>query len=95
MYVCGYKNIYNNIYCLFFEYLINIDKNLVTFKYYLNVTKFYYILVKELTFFSERKTNIGLFNLYSNLLIMLNFSSKNLILNKILTKNMKLVSNNL
>lgn len=65
MYVYDYRYIYNNLYCLFCEYLVFIDKNLLLFGYYTKIAKIYYIIIKELNFFSEQKTNTGLFNLHS------------------------------
>lgn len=94
MYVSGSKNVYKNIFCLFFDYLSCIDKNLLSFGFYTKIAKIYYIIIKELTFFSEQKTNIGLFNLHNNLLISCYFNGKTSV-NKMLPKNMKLISNNL
>lgn len=95
MYVYGSKHVYYNLYTLFFDYLVCIDKNLLNLGFFTGIAKIYYIIIKELTYFSEQKTNIGLFNLNNSLLVSCHLSSKNQNINKLLPKNMKLIINNL
>ena len=93
MYVNNYREIYNNLFNLFSEYLISIDRSFLMFGFYTSLAKIYYIIIKELNTFSERKTNIGLFNLKSNLLILINIDSKLESINRMLPKNMKIDCN--
>jgi len=63
MYVYSPRCIYNNIFLLYIEYLSFIDDSFIYAKFLTKTAKIYSIIIKELNFFSEKKTNMGLFNL--------------------------------
>jgi len=67
-----------------------IDRSFILFGFFTQLAKIYYILIKDLNYFSERKTNIGLFNLYVGLLVSVYINGKFVSVNKMLPKNMKL-----
>lgn len=90
MYVYNPRQIYNNIYLLFSEYLSFIDKSFINLGFLINLAKIYSIIIKDLNFFSEKKTNIGLFNLYTPLFVSLYLNSNFALTNKMLLINMKL-----
>lgn len=87
--------IYDNIYLLFDEYLINIDRNAITSGYQTKLSKIYNIIIKDLNTFSDRKTNIGLFNLSTNLILTFYLNGLNSISNKMVPRNAKLMFNRL
>jgi len=95
MYIVHPMIVYENTHLVFDEYLINIDRNAIVSGFYTKSAKIYYIILKDLNSFPERKTNIGLFNLSTNLLITLYLSNSSAVINKLLPKNAKLIFNRL
>lgn len=67
-----------------------IDK--IYFKYgiFSNKLNILYIVLKDLTIFSEKKTNMGLFNLEDSLNLHLYFSGGDISSSKLLLKNYKI-----
>lgn len=63
MYVYNPRCVYNNIFLLYIEYLSFIDDSFIYSKFLTKTAKIYSLIIKELNFFSEKKTNMGLFNL--------------------------------
>lgn len=91
MLIIGNRYVYNNLFLFFNEYVSNIDRNSITSGYYSKNVAIYYILVKDLNSFSERKTNLGLFNLSSSLSVYIHLHDNNSYASScILPPNMKL-----
>jgi len=93
MYVFGGRHVYNNLYYLFSEYLYDMDPNYLMFGYYTNIAMIYYVVIKDLNLFSERKTNSGLFNIKTKLIVSIYIKGHNGLVNKMLPKNMKFIEN--
>jgi len=87
--------IYDNTYLLFDEYLVNIDRNAITSGYQTKLSKIYYIIIKDLNTFSDRKTNIGLFNLSTHLILTFYLNGLESSINRMIPRNAKLTFNRL
>jgi len=61
------KDIYSLLFFFFNNILLKIDKTLYKNGYYSKNLNIYYYIIKDMNLFSEIKTNLGLFNLKSNL----------------------------
>lgn len=72
--VLSKKEIFHSLFFLINDIFSYIDQNLLSSGIYSKSMNVYYIVLKDLNIFSERKTNLGLFNLNStlNLNIFLN-----------------------
>lgn len=83
------KDIYPILFYYLNDFLNVIDK--IYFRYGIYSSKFniLYIVLKDLTSFSERKTNYGLFNLEDSLNLHLYFSGGDLNSSKLIIKNLK------
>jgi hypothetical protein len=67
-----------------------LDKNYIftgIFSYKLNIL---YLIIKNLHIFSDKKTNLGLFNLYNPLSLHIFFKGGNINSSKIILKNLKI-----
>lgn len=86
------RNLYNNLYKFVNEYIYFIDKNYLIYQYMTKNCSIYKIIVKDLNFFSDRKTNIGLFNLHENLIIDIYIDNNYILMNKLCMQNTKILS---
>lgn len=84
------KEIYNILFFYLNDFLSVLDK--VYFKYGVYSTKLnlLYIVLNDLTIFSEKKTNMGLFNLEDSLNLHIYFSGGDIKSSKLILKNMKI-----
>lgn len=83
MCVTKVNEIYSNLYTLFNEYICSMDYSHIVFNSYKKMQNISYTLITDLNYFSEKKTNLGLFNLEGDLLLRIYFSQENSIINKI------------
>lgn len=95
MYVYGNRNVYNNLYYLFSQYIANMDQNYLSLGYYTKIAMIYYIIIKDLNFFSERKTNIGLFHLRTKLIVSIYITGHSYLINNMLPRNLKFIEDSL
>lgn len=84
------KDIYFILFYYLNDFLSLIDKIYFKFGIFSKKLNILYIVLKDLTIFSEKKTNMGLFNLENSLNLHLYFSGGNINSSKLLLKNFKL-----
>ena len=84
------KEVYSILFYYINDFLNSIDK--IYFKYgiYSKKSNILYIVLKDLTVFIEKKTNMGLFNLEDSLNLHLYFSGGDITSSKIILKNLKI-----
>ena len=84
------KEVYSILNFYFNDFLSILDK--VYFKYgvYSMKLNILYIVLKDLTIFSEKKTNMGLFNLEDSLNLHIYFSGGDINSSKLILRNMKI-----
>jgi hypothetical protein len=84
------KEVYSYLFYYLNDFLSMIDK--IYFKYgiFSNKLNILYIVLKDLTIFSEKKTNMGLFNLENSLNLHLYFSGGDINSSKLIMKNCKI-----
>jgi hypothetical protein len=87
-------NNYKNIYFIFFYFLnnilSNIDKTFIKSGFFSKRLNIFYFIIKDMNFFSEIKTNLGLFNLKSSLIVNIYILGLDFNKSKILIKNFKI-----
>ena len=91
MFVFGNRFIYSNLYILYNNYYIFIDYSFLNLFYKGFLSNIYCINLKKLNYFSERKTNLGLFYLLTNLVILVFLSSNIKSINSMFLKNTKYI----
>lgn len=87
-------NNYKSIYFIFFYFLnnvlFNIDKTFIKKGFFSKKLNIFYFIVKDMNFFSEIKTNLGLFNLKSALIINIYILGTDINKSNIFLKNLKI-----
>lgn len=72
------------------DLIFKMERSYISFGILSSEPKIFYIIIKDLNIFSEKKTNLGLFSLKNNLDLKLFCTGYDLIASKILLRNMKL-----
>lgn len=72
------------------DIIFRIERSYISSGILSNELKIFYIIIKDLNIFSEKKTNLGLFALQNNLNIKLFCTGYDFIGSKILLRSMKL-----
>jgi hypothetical protein len=84
------KEIYNILFYYLNDYLSILDKVYFKSGVYSLKLNILYIVLKDLTIFSEKKTNMGLYNLEDSLNLHMYFSGGDIKISKIFLKNLKI-----
>lgn len=82
--------VYNNIFFLINDLLPKVDSFYLSTGVYSNNLKIFYLLLKDLNVFTEKKTNLGLFSLKKHFNMFLYFEGVDITYIKLFNKNMKL-----
>jgi hypothetical protein len=84
------KQIYNILFYYLNDYIIILDKVYYKYGVFSSRLNILYIVLNDLTIFSEKKTNMGLFNLQDSLNLHMYFSGGDINTSKLLLQNLKM-----
>lgn len=81
--------LFNTLSILINDFFFKVDSNLLKKGVYCSNKNIFFLVLKDMNIFSEKKTNLGLFNLHSDLNIHIFVKGGSFFINKNLLKNFK------